>query len=53
MFRVKSHCNYDPQSVNTTEYSIFQIEITDPEIQRHLGGNFVLEIWTKSGERIF
>ncbi len=53
LYRIKSHCNYDPVSSKTTEFSIFQVEIVNEELQRYYQGRFILEIWNKSGERIF
>ena len=52
-YRIKNFCHYDPTLVNTTDYSIFQIEILNDDLQRFYQGRFILEVWTRSGDRIF
>lgn len=52
-YRVKNHCHYDPLTVGTSDFSIFQIEITDEELRQSYQGRFILEVWSKQGERIF
>lgn len=52
-YRIKSHCNYDLQSSGTTDYSVFQVEILDEKLRHFYKGHFLLEVWSKQGERIF
>ena len=53
MYRIKSHCHSDPSIVNTHDYLIFQVEILDVDLQRYYQGQFIMEVWTKAGDRIF
>ena len=52
-YRIKAHCNYDPASSGTTDYSVFQVEILDEKLRHFYKGHFLLEVWSKQGERIF
>lgn len=53
MYRIKSYSHTDPGLVNSQDYIIFQIELLDIEVQNFYKGSYILEIWTKSGDRIF
>ena len=34
LLRIKSHCSYDTASINSADYSVFQIEIQNPDLVR-------------------
>ena len=53
LYRIKSHCSYDLESVQSTDFSIFQVEIMDAELQSFYKGTHILEIWNKKGERLY
>ena len=53
LFRIKSHCTYNPVVARTEDFSIFQVEILDQRLKDLYKGDHVLEIWTRQGERIF
>jgi hypothetical protein len=52
-YRVKSHCHYDPLTVGTSDYSVFQLEVLDEQLRTHYKGGYLLEVWHSSGERLF
>ena len=53
-YRVKSHCNYDPATTGTTDYSVFLVEVMDEQLRKFYKGQFLLEVWSKQGgDRIF
>ena len=33
LFRIKSHCTYDPVAARTEDFSIFQVEILDDRLK--------------------
>mmetsp|Transcript_29530 Transcript_29530/g.28707 ORF Transcript_29530/g.28707 Transcript_29530/m.28707 type:complete len:201 (+) Transcript_29530:47-649(+) len=53
LMRIVSHCHYDPSSVNSGDYSVFQIELVAEELAKYYQGRFLLEVWNKDGVRVF
>jgi hypothetical protein len=53
LYRIKTHCNYDPAATGTTDFSVFQVEILDERLRGFYKGQFLLEVWNKAGERLF
>lgn len=39
--------------MGTTDYSIFQVEIMDEKLQQFYRGTHLLEVWSRTGERLF
>jgi hypothetical protein len=40
------------QAAATPDYSIFQVEILSEELRNHYKGAYLLEVWSKDGDRI-
>jgi hypothetical protein len=40
-------------AAKTEDFSIFQVEILDPRLKQFYKGEYLLEVWTHQGERIF
>lgn len=39
--------------MSSGDYSVFQLEILDEQLRQHYKGTHILEVWHKSGERLF